>query len=103
MLDFQRRYTCYFPDFRGHGRTRCSSLEWNTPQLADDMVEWMNRMHLEKVHLIGYSLGALDCIWPSIILSEFLPLRQSGPADFVIQPGWRSLSRIGLSSRASRK
>jgi len=58
MLDFQRRYTCYFPDFRGHGRTRCGSLEWSTPQLADDIAEYMDRLNISKAHLIGYSLGA---------------------------------------------
>lgn len=58
VLDFQRTYTCYFPDFRGHGRTRCNSLEWSTPQLADDIVEFMDRLNISKAHLIGYSLGA---------------------------------------------
>lgn len=58
ILDFQRTYTCYFPDFRGHGRTRCNSLEWSTPQLADDIVEFMDRLNISKAHLIGYSLGA---------------------------------------------
>ncbi|CAG7604349.1 Putative aminoacrylate hydrolase RutD [Paenibacillus solanacearum] len=58
MLDFQKQYTCYFPDFRGHGRTKCESLEWSTPQLADDVVTFMNRLNIDKAHLIGYSLGA---------------------------------------------
>ena len=58
MLDFQKRYACYFPDFRGHGRTRCDSLEWNTPRLADDISEFMDRLNIPKAHLIGYSLGA---------------------------------------------
>jgi len=58
MLDFQRKYTCYFPDFRGHGRTRCESLEWSTPQIADDVIELMNQLELSTAHLIGYSLGA---------------------------------------------
>jgi pimeloyl-ACP methyl ester carboxylesterase len=38
ILDFQRNYTCFLPDFRGHGRTRCESLEWSTPQITDDIV-----------------------------------------------------------------
>ncbi|WP_325176720.1 alpha/beta fold hydrolase [Paenibacillus alkalitolerans] len=58
MPDFQRKYTCYFPDFRGHGRTRCDSLEWSTPQIADDISEYMDRLDIHKAHLIGYSLGA---------------------------------------------
>ncbi|MHA6529668.1 alpha/beta fold hydrolase [Paenibacillus sp. BAC0078] len=58
ILDFQNAYTCYFPDFRGHGRTRCESLAWSTPQLANDILEFMDKMNIPKAHLIGYSLGA---------------------------------------------
>ncbi|MEK8128820.1 alpha/beta hydrolase [Paenibacillus filicis] len=58
ILDFQKQYTCYFPDFRGHGRTRCEGLEWSTPQIADDIVAFMKQLDITKAHLIGYSLGA---------------------------------------------
>lgn len=58
ILDFQRKYTCYFPDFRGHGRTRSESLAWSTPQIADDILEFMDQLHISQAHLIGYSLGA---------------------------------------------
>lgn len=57
MLDFQKTYTCYFPDFRGHGRTRCGSLEWSTPQLAEDIDRLMDKLELPRAHVIGYSLG----------------------------------------------
>jgi len=58
LLDFQSKYTCYYPDFRGHGRTRCDSLEWNTPQLVEDTIDLMDRLGISKAHVIGYSLGA---------------------------------------------
>ncbi|MGN7760778.1 alpha/beta fold hydrolase [Paenibacillus sp. 22594] len=58
ILDFQNAYTCYFPDFRGHGRTRCANLTWSTPQLADDIAAFMEQLSIPKAHLIGYSLGA---------------------------------------------
>ncbi|MDF2723468.1 MAG: alpha/beta hydrolase, partial [Paenibacillus sp.] len=57
ILDFQRQYTCYFPDFRGHGRTRSGSLEWSTPQHADDIIAFMDHLHIDKAHLIGYGMG----------------------------------------------
>lgn len=57
MLDFQRKYTCYFPDFRGHGRTRCDSLGWSTPQHVEDIAEFMDRLHITKAHVIGYGMG----------------------------------------------
>ncbi|HEY2493308.1 MAG TPA: alpha/beta hydrolase [Paenibacillus sp.] len=58
LLDFQKIHTCYYPDFRGHGRTKCESLVWSTPQLADDISEFMDCMNISKAHFIGYSLGA---------------------------------------------
>jgi pimeloyl-ACP methyl ester carboxylesterase len=57
ILDFQQAYTCYFPDFRGHGRTKCTSLEWNTPRLAEDMLGFLDALHISRAHLFGYSLG----------------------------------------------
>lgn len=58
ILDFQSAYTCYFPDFRGHGRTRCESLAWSTPQLAEDISEFMDKLNISTAHIISYSLGA---------------------------------------------
>lgn len=58
LSDFQNKYTCYFPDFRGHGRTRCESLEWSSPKIADDILEYMDRLNIKNAHFIGYSLGA---------------------------------------------
>ncbi|AWB44685.1 alpha/beta hydrolase [Paenibacillus sp. CAA11] len=58
MLDFQNKYTCYFPDFRGHGRTRCESLEWSTPRITEDIIDFMDQLDIAAAHLIGYSMGA---------------------------------------------
>lgn len=66
MLDFQQRYTCYFPDFRGHGRTTCDSLTWSTPQLADDMLALLDRLNLASAHLVGYSLGGNVALYAAV-------------------------------------
>ncbi|QGQ98226.1 alpha/beta hydrolase [Paenibacillus psychroresistens] len=66
MLDFQRKFTCYFPDFRGHGRTKSQSLEWSTSQLAEDIIGYMDGMQISKAHFIGYSLGATVGLYCSI-------------------------------------
>ncbi|MFD1677830.1 alpha/beta fold hydrolase [Alicyclobacillus fodiniaquatilis] len=58
LLDFSNQYTCFLPDFRGHGRTRCNRLEWSTPQLADDIIGFMDQLDMPRAHLVGYSLGA---------------------------------------------
>lgn len=58
LLDFQKKYTCYYPDFRGHGKTTCENLKWSTPQLAEDIIHFMNALNITKAHFVGFSLGA---------------------------------------------
>ncbi|MBW4082269.1 alpha/beta fold hydrolase [Paenibacillus sp. S150] len=70
ILDFQNAYTCYFPDFRGHGRTRCESLAWSTPQLADDITVFMEQMDIPKAHFISYSLGAGAAMYVAVNAPE---------------------------------
>ena len=38
ILPFSGKYRCLFPDFRGHGRTTCDDLTWNSR-----MGRWVNR------------------------------------------------------------
>lgn len=54
---FSHGYHGYYPDFRGHGRTRSDSPEWNTPMIAKDMAAFMQAQGMAQAHLVGYSLG----------------------------------------------
>lgn len=58
ILPFSGHYRCLFPDFRGHGRTTCESLDWNSRIIADDMSDFLDALDITQAHLIGYSLGA---------------------------------------------
>lgn len=55
---FSGRYRCLYPDFRGHGRTRCDSLMWNSRMIADDMARFLDALGIPSAHLFGYSCGA---------------------------------------------
>lgn len=55
---FQGKYRCLFPDFRGHGRTICEDLTWDTRRIADDMIDFMDVLGIEHAHLFAYSMGA---------------------------------------------
>ena len=37
ILPFSGHYRCFYPDFRGHGRSICEDLDWNSRMIADDM------------------------------------------------------------------
>ncbi len=82
---FFHRYRCLLPDFRGHGRTHSDSKEWDTPSIADDMTDFLDSLGIEKVHLIGYSLGGgvalhMAAKQPEIVRS-IITIGCSGVAD----------------------
>ena len=58
ILPFSGRYRCLYPDFRGHGRTTCDDLTWNSRMIADDMALFLDNLGISQAHLIGYSCGA---------------------------------------------
>lgn len=57
ILQFSGNYRCFFPDFRGHGRTVCKGLDWNSRAVADDMADFIDALDIRAAHLIGYSFG----------------------------------------------
>lgn len=54
---FHSKFRCFYPDMRGHGRTESSSLAWTTPDLADDIIVFMDALGIPQAHLVGFSLG----------------------------------------------
>lgn len=106
ILAFSGRYRCLYPDFRGHGRTRCGRLAWDSRRIADDMATFLDALGVERAHLVGYSCGAyvgcyLAAKYPGKVKSlvtiggaafpradgsgDFLPeaLEQNGKTDFI--------------------
>ena len=57
MEYFSENYRCICPDLRCHGKSTSLDHEWMTHNLADDIVCLMDRMSIEKAHLVGHSLG----------------------------------------------
>ena len=58
------RFRVICPDLRGHGRTRCPSLDWDEPQLAQDMLDLLDTLRIARAHLVGHSMGgdvAMSC------------------------------------------
>jgi pimeloyl-ACP methyl ester carboxylesterase len=46
-------------DLRGHGRSGPAAAGTTLPELAADVVELLDELGAERVHLVGFSLGAL--------------------------------------------
>jgi 2-hydroxy-6-oxonona-2,4-dienedioate hydrolase len=53
-----RRARVYVPDLPGYGRSdRPPRRDLNVPELADALLAWMDRIGLDRPHLIGNSFG----------------------------------------------
>lgn len=50
-------YRCILPDFRGHGRTQCEDLTWDSRRIAEDMILFLDELGIDKANLVGYSTG----------------------------------------------
>lgn len=57
ILPMQGKYRCLFPDFRGHGRSICDDLSWDSRRIAEDMIQFIDALGIDSVHLVGYSMG----------------------------------------------
>lgn len=79
---FQGEYRCLFPDFRGHGRTKCESLEWDSRKIADDMAGFLDALEIPSAHLLPTALEPpWACIWHPNILKKSEALSQSEPGQ----------------------
>ena len=93
ILPFSDRYRCLYPDFRGHGRTTCDDLTWNSRMIADDMAMFLDRLEIDRAHIIGYSCGAYvgcymaakypDKIKSLVTIGGAARPRPEGAADFL--------------------
>lgn len=57
-------FRCYFPDARGHGRTRWDAATngFDTEDLAADVLAFADALELGTFHLLGFSLGAMTAL-----------------------------------------
>ena len=54
---FSRKYRVIAPDTRGHGRSPRGTAPFSLQTFADDLLDFLDRLGLEKVHLLGFSDG----------------------------------------------
>lgn len=54
-------FQVYAPDIRGFGLSR-SSAAFDLNGAADELIEWMDRIGVERAHVVGHSMGAYIAI-----------------------------------------
>ncbi|MEM9107961.1 MAG: alpha/beta hydrolase [Pseudomonadota bacterium] len=55
------RFRCVCPDLRGHGRSTASSPDISFEDHCDDLAALIERLSLEDITLLGWSMGGLIC------------------------------------------
>jgi len=59
QIDFFKDYTTLTYDLLGHGKTPLKKSKVNFDDFSEQLFSLINKLELKKIHLIGFSLGAL--------------------------------------------
>lgn len=59
---FSHNYQVISPDLRGHGQSKTDNIENFFEDSAKDLLETLDHLKIDSIHLIGCSLGALVAI-----------------------------------------
>ena len=57
MEPFAKHFRVIALDTRGHGQTPRGNASFTIRQFAEDLLEFMDRQHIEKAHILGFSDG----------------------------------------------
>ncbi len=83
------------PDLRGHGGSELGAADGTIEQYADDIVELIDKLGLEKVVLGGHSMGG----YVALALAEKYPERLAGLVMIATNAGEDSLPEKRSASR----
>ncbi len=63
LRDFKKHFNVLLIDLRGHGRSKMNHLtaaeQYRFDEIAADVIEIMDHLHIEKAHFVGLSLGCI--------------------------------------------
>jgi len=60
--ELARDHRVLVPDLRGHGRTTVPATQWEIGDLALDLVALLDHLEIERVTLLGFSMGGMAAI-----------------------------------------
>ena len=55
------------PDMRGHGATRAASYGWTVPQLARDMLAFLDALGISRASVAGHSMGGDVAMYMAVL------------------------------------
>lgn len=63
LRDFKKHFNVLLIDLRGHGKSKMTNLtaaeQYRFDEIAVDVIDIMDHLHIEKAHFVGISLGCI--------------------------------------------
>jgi pimeloyl-ACP methyl ester carboxylesterase len=59
QLDFFKDYSNLSYDILGHGKSSLTKQNISFDDFSDQLIELINELKIEKIHLVGFSIGSL--------------------------------------------
>ncbi len=59
QVDYLDEFSILTYDLLGHGKTPCDKDKLNLKDFSDQLLELLNHLEIEKINLVGFSLGSL--------------------------------------------
>jgi pimeloyl-ACP methyl ester carboxylesterase len=59
QLDFFKNYSTISYDILGHGKSSLTKKNINFDDFSDQLIELINELKVDKIHLVGFSIGSL--------------------------------------------
>ena len=85
---------CIALDFRGHGQSTVPTQAFSLADLADDVLLLIDYLSLQKVVIVGHSLGGM--------VAMEIARRSSAVGGLVLLEGWTSLASAGSAFNPGR-
>ncbi|PCH85469.1 MAG: alpha/beta hydrolase [Piscirickettsiaceae bacterium] len=93
LNDLPSNYIAYAPELRGCGDTQATDDGYNIETMADDILQFANRLNIDAFHLVGHSLGgAVAQELASLAGNRIITLTLVAPAPAEGMPSLQKIS-----------
>ena len=97
--DLARDHRVLVPDLRGHGRSSVPDKQWQIADLSDDLVKLLDQLHVQRVALLGFSMGGMAAVdfalrHPDRLEALALVGTSAGAEELVRAAEIRTLARV---------
>lgn len=96
--EFKKDFRCIAHDHRSHGESERKDEPVTLQDLADDLYKLLNQLKIEKIHLVGHSMGGFVAIMFALKYQEMLNkliLVGTSPKFEFSEEGYETIEKMG--------